>query len=250
MISIWLNILLFLGTTLSFFYFIKDKNDEIQTTYNKVGIYFILVLIGQFLLNAWSLAEMCGGSVQTNFANAGIITLTNWTLLFGALLAMVAFFPSIKSVFADVIGYAYVSSSVNTLFSEMLLNSSTEELSDTADMVMKIMGNKSLLVNQITTENFEQYWQTLAHLVKQNEYKDSYKGHLLEVVRTRENVGEAMWYIYGGFALICLVQLKLASVGCSNKSTMQANYAKFQEQEAQAQKEKEAKTDQIYTITS
>jgi hypothetical protein len=79
---------------------------------------------------------------------------------------------------------------------------------------------------------------------------DIIKNDLFELVVTRDNVGEAMWYIYTGLLLTSIVQLKITSRGCtSNPKTMEANYQKFLEQE---QKGKEAKENAsaTYTITN
>ena len=76
------------------------------------------------------------------------------------------------------------------------------------------------------------------------------KKELFELVVTRDNVGEAMWYIYTGILLTSIVQLKLTSRGCvSNPKTMKQNYQKF----LQVQEENKAAKDKIesttYTIT-
>ena len=74
---------------------------------------------------------------------------------------------------------------------------------------------------------------------------------LFEVVVTRDNVGEAMWYIYTGILLTSIVQLKITSRGCvSSPKTMEENYNKFLESEKKAQEQKELATSTTYTITN
>jgi len=76
------------------------------------------------------------------------------------------------------------------------------------------------------------------------------KSDLFELVVTRDNVGEAMWYIYTGLLLTSIVQLKITNRGCaSNPKTMEANYQKFLEQE-QKGKEKKESSETTYTITN
>jgi hypothetical protein len=76
------------------------------------------------------------------------------------------------------------------------------------------------------------------------------QNHLFELVVTRDNVGEAMWYIYTGLLLTSIVQLKITSRGCtSNPQTMEANYQKFLQQEEQTQQaNKNSST--TYTLSS
>ena len=79
---------------------------------------------------------------------------------------------------------------------------------------------------------------------------DKIKNDLFKLVVTRDNVGEAMWYIYTGVLLTSIVQLKITNRGCvTNPKTMQDNYQKFLEQEEKAKKEKE-KASTTYTVTN
>ena len=76
------------------------------------------------------------------------------------------------------------------------------------------------------------------------------KNDLFEIVVTRDNVGEAMWYIYTGLLLTSIVQLKITSRGCiSNPKTMEANYQKFLQQEEQ-NKKSEQNASTTYTLGS
>ena len=78
---------------------------------------------------------------------------------------------------------------------------------------------------------------------------DKMKNDLFELVVTRDNVGESMWYMYTGLLLTSIVQLKITNRGCaSNPKTMEANYQKFLDQEQKA-KEKKEKAAATYTIS-
>jgi hypothetical protein len=129
-----------------------------------------------------------------------------------------------------------------------------EALESAADAIIKICGNTSILINQIVPNNFDQYWSILKPLMKEKYQIDSsettkIQNDLFELVVTRDNVGESVWYIYTGLLLTSIVQLKITSRGCiSNPKTMEANYQKFLEQEQKDKKEKE-KAETYYTIT-
>ena len=118
-----------------------------------------------------------------------------------------------------------------------------QQIQEAADTIIKICGNTSVLINQIVPSNFEEYWGILKPLMKNVYQNDSsaetikMKNDLFEIVVTRDNVGEAMWYIYTGLLLTSIVQLKITSRGCSsNPKTMEANYQKYLQQEEQNQK--------------
>uniref|UniRef100_A0A6C0II85 Uncharacterized protein n=1 Tax=viral metagenome TaxID=1070528 RepID=A0A6C0II85_9ZZZZ len=130
-----------------------------------------------------------------------------------------------------------------------------KELEKAADAIIKICGNSSILINQMVPENFDDYWKILNPLKKPIYQDDSnpktqeMKNELFELVSIRDNIGEAMWYIYTGLLLISITQMKIASRGCVNsQATMEKNYQQFLENEKQAQEAK-ANAKQTYTIT-
>jgi hypothetical protein len=112
-----------------------------------------------------------------------------------------------------------------------------DQLIKASDLIIKICGNMSILINQIIPSNFNQYWTMLTPLFKEKYRNDEQalnqkKSELYDLVIARDNVGEGMWYIYTGILLCSLVQFKLSSVGCkSDQQTLENNYKKFKKQE-------------------
>ena len=133
---------------------------------------------------------------------------------------------------------------------------SKEQVEEAADTIVKICGNTSVLINQIVPSNFNEYWRILTPLMKEKYQNDGpeatqKKKELFELVVTRDNVGEAMWYIYTGLLLTSLVQLKMTTQGCSsNPQTMEKNYQKFLASEKEAKAKNQLSTSKTYTITS
>jgi hypothetical protein len=248
----------------------EEYKSYISNSYMYLAIYVLLVIIIQFMVNSSIIATNCGGNITENMGLAGVLTFLPWILIFGILVLILTIYPGFKSAFADVVGYYYVSSSATKLLTELLINKDIEKkllddpnmtpqkkeaLESAADAIIKICGNTSILINQIVPSNFEQYWGILTPLMK-DKYQtggpevDKMKNDLFELVVTRDNVGEAMWYIYTGLLLTSIVQLKITSRGCtSNPKTMEANYQKFLEKE-QTAKEKQESTQTTYTITN
>jgi hypothetical protein len=282
MANSYLNIVTFLLTTLFYYMVLKPsihysiyKNKEeysnyMTNNYMYLAIYLLLVMIIQFIVNSSIIANTCGGNITENMGAAGVLTFLPWTLIFGVLVVILTIYPGFKSAFSDVVGYYYVSSSANKLLTELLINQDVDNkmsndpnltpekkaaLESAADAIIKICGNNSILINQIVPNNFEQYWNILTPLMK-DKYKnggaesEEIKNGLFELVVTRDNIGEAMWYIYTGLLLTSIVQLKITTRGCaSNPKTMEANYQKFLDQEQQAKQAKE-NASATYTMTS
>ena len=282
MANSYLNIVTFLLTTLFYYMVLKPslpynmyKNQQeytnyVSNNYMYLAIYVFLVIIIQFIVNSSIIANTCGGNISENMGSAGVLTFLPWILIFGVLVVILTVYPGFKSAFSDVVGYYYISSSANKLLTELLVNQDIEKkmnedqnltpekkeaLESAADAIIKICGNTSIIINQIVPSNFEQYWGILKPLMKEKYQVDGLEAEkmqndLFELVVTRDNVGEAMWYIYTGLLLTSIVQLKIATRGCvSNPKTMEANYQKFLEQEQKAKEEKD-KASATYTITS
>jgi len=283
MANSYLNILTFLLTTIFYYVALKPSytyeisSDPIKektyksSSYMYLAIYLLLVMVIQFMVNASIISSTCGGSITENIGASGVLTFLPWTLIFGVITVILTVYPGFKSAFSDVIGYFWVSSSANKVITELLVDpkiqkkmdedktSTTEQkeaMMTAADTIIKICGNTSVLINQIVPSNFKSYWNILTPLLKpkyQTENSDTEKirNELFEIVVTRDNVGEAMWYIYTGLLLTSLVQLKMTTRGCiSNPKTMEANYQKFKDSEQKAKDQKALATSTIYTITT
>lgn len=225
-----------------------------------LAIYFIIVILLQFFLNSVSIVQQCGGSVSQNMGIAAMTTFLPWFFFMGLVMVCLLVFPGWKSAFADVIGYFVVANSANKLLSNLLVDSSIssqmnrvgndatslapinpinpilpvqegntgmmgggkQEMEDAATAIVKMVGNMSILINQITPDNFVKWWGILKPLMKDKYQQMSdtsgelydMKQKLLALVVTRDNVGEAFWYIYTAILLISIVQLKIATQGC------------------------------------
>ena len=283
MASSYLNIVTFLLTTLFYYLAIKPSftyeisvdpqkhKQYISSSYMYLAIYLLLVMVIQFIVNASIITSTCGGNITENMGAAGVFTFLPWTLIFGVVILILTIYPGFKSAFSDVVGYFWVSSSANKIITELLVDpevqkkidadtTSTPEqkeaMQSAADAIIKICGNTSVLINQIVPTNFNSYWSILTPLMK-DKYKqsgpetDKMKNELFELVVSRDNVGESMWYMYTGILLTSLVQLKMTTRGCANNAqTMEQNYQQFLAAEQQSKQQKDLSTSTTYTITS
>jgi hypothetical protein len=119
-----------------------------------------------------------------------------------------------------------------------------QELSRAAEAILKLCGNMSVLINQIVPSNFEEYWSLLKPLMKP-EYQTSgeqsmeLKTKLLNLVVRRDNIGEALWYVYTAVLLISVIQYNLTTRGCvKDPSAMEASHQAFlKEEEIQNQQQ-------------
>jgi hypothetical protein len=282
MANSYLNILTFLLTTIFYYLALKPSlpyslynNKEqykgyISNNYMYLAIYVLLVILIQFIVNSSIIASNCGGNISENMGMSGVLTFLPWILIFGVLVIILNIYPGFKSAFADVIGYFYVSSTANKVLTELLVDQEIqskidsdktishekkEALQTAADAIIKIFGNTSILINQIVPNNFNYYWEILKPLMKDkyqinSSLSEDIKNKMFDLVVTRDNVGEAMWFIYTGILLTAIVQMKLTARGCSNNATtMEKNYQAFLEQEKTSQSKQDLSTSSTYTLT-
>ena len=283
MINSYLNILTFLLTTLLYYLTLKPslKYDDMVNpeSYNNylnssklyLAIYFLLILIVQFTVNTYLITQTCGGSMSKNLSASSAFTFIPWTLIFGAIIVVLIAYPGFKSAFSDVVGYYYVSSTANKLLTELLVSKDIQNTIDSdsnisqqqknamqqaADMIIKICGNTSILINQIVPTNFVEYWNILKPLMKEQYQNDSpdailKRNELFELVVTRDNVGESMWYIYTGLLISSIVQFKISTRGCIvTPDQMAKNYQQYINKEKTAKKQQQKATSNIYTLTN
>jgi len=253
-----ISLILFIIITIAHFLFIKIKLslDDIQTPETfanftssnlpRLAIYIAIVFISQFILNAVYLGNKCNNASGT-IGIAAFYTFIPWLLIFGVVATILIVYPGFKSAFSDVIGYFIVAGKSNELFSHILVDQEIQEqmendglssgdksaLSKSAEAIMKICGNKSVLINQINPENFMSFWKTIKPLIKpsikeNDEEITKIQTTLLDLVVLRDNIGEAFWYIYSAILISSIVYFNLATQGCVlDVETVKANREKY-----------------------
>ena len=233
----------------------------------KMGIFLLIVLSTQLTLNVTYLIDKCQSSAGKNAGAAILYTLIPWFLIFGVMMAMIAAYPGFKSVFSDVIGYFAISSKASEILTKVLIDTNInkaiesvdndeqrKELTAAAEALMKICGNTSILINQMFPDNFINIWDKMKPLMKPNVYDDTsadnLKQQLLDLVVQRENIGEALWYIYTAMLVSSIVYYNLDTRGCvRDVDSIKADYDAYEKQQDEIDKQKEINDSTVYTIS-
>jgi hypothetical protein len=268
----YMNIIIFILITILFFAYGKPKPtiDTLSnpaSPYKSYGIYFMAVLVFQLAINMSTLENKCGGGWTANLGYAILITLGPWIAMFGILIAVMINFPGMKTAFSDVIGYYAVSNSANKLLAEMLVDTDINDkikqasngvdetkqqaMQDAAEAVMKMVGNISILINQIVPSNFMSYWKTLIPLMKNPDAADlpEKQQALLDIVVLRDNIGEACWYIYTAILLISIIGYKIVNKSCEiDPKVANANYDQYLDKQQVANDAKAIANSIPYTL--
>jgi hypothetical protein len=270
----YLSIFFFILITLGYFYFGKLKTDlnadegilqsDYKTNMMYLLAYFILVLISQILLNVLSVSQLCGGSVAQNIASGTLLAFIPWFFIFGVVIGVLIIFPGLKTVFTNVIGYFSVSGKAGDIINNLLINDTTDEvnkindneeklkLRKTADTIIKICSNKSVLINELNPLNFKNMFSILEPLIKtsiSSGEKEDLKKQLYDLVILKDNIGEFCWYVYAGIFISSIVNYNTISKGCVKSiQDMKNNYSDYQKQSEEIKKQSNT-SNQIYNVT-
>ena len=204
------------------------SEDYYNRNLRSLAFYLGLVVVSQLFLNIGYLMSKCGGSLDKNIGAAALFTFIPWILIFGVMLVVLIIFPGFKSAFSNVIGYYVVAGRANDIFGSILLGTDLNEmiektndeqqkneLTKAAEAIIKICGNKSILINQMSQDNFLQIWEKLKPLMIIGSYENSeIKQQLLDLVILKDNIGEAFWYVYTSILISSIVYYNLATRGC------------------------------------
>ena len=246
-------------------------SDDLMNYYaecmKKMAIFLLIVLCTQLTLNVTYLIDKCQGSAGKNAGAAILYTIIPWFLIFGVMMALIAAYPGFKSVFSDVIGYFAISGKASEILTQVLIDTNInnaiektedpntkKELTAAAEALMKICGNTSILINQMYPDNFINIWDKMKPLMKPNVYDDNapdnLKQQLLDLVVKRENIGEALWYIYTAMLVSSVVYYNLDSRGCvRDVNSIKADYDAYEKQQEELDKQKELNESTVYTVS-
>ena len=149
------SIYVYIGITVLYFvmkYMMPEKSTALFV------IYFILVLISQFILNIYLAKQLCNS--PSNVGTAAVATIIPWILIFGLLNLLLTMFPGWLAAFSNTIGYAVASiMGVSSLFTEKLLNVDNQNgTRDTLKVIQNILGDPSTIINTLNDENIKDFW--------------------------------------------------------------------------------------------
>jgi hypothetical protein len=242
----------------------QAKTNYYTQSMKSLAFYLGVVVFTQLVLNIGYLMAKCGGSLDKNIGAAAVFTIIPWVLIFGVMIAVLIIFPGFKTAFSDVIGYYVVAGGANEIFGSILMGTDLNEMIDNtsdinkkneltkaAEAIVKICGNKSILINQMNSENFFDVWNTLKPLMTPNSFEnETIKQQLLDLVALKENIGEAFWYIYTSILISSIVYYNLATRGCiKSVDQIKADHDAYVEEQAQATVNEEINNSTTYVVS-
>tara|TARA_Y100001937_G_scaffold62137_1_gene85263 strand:- start:22 stop:831 length:810 start_codon:yes stop_codon:yes gene_type:complete len=231
---------------------IPDKGSKSNQKSNLLfGIYLLFLIIGELIINIELTKTMCGVEQPLT---AFIVTLIPWVIIFGILNIMLIMFPGWLSPFSNTFGYGVaklsgISKTMNKIFKAQVADQSglSGEMKSVQEALANIYKDKSLLINEITTENFETFWNKMSVLFRPNVKGDTaLKNELFKHVLTKQLTAEYIWYILTGGLVTSASYNFLVNSRCKISTSEQERRAKEYEN-SQKKKNETKPANKVYT---
>lgn len=228
----------------------EEYNNEKTNNNFKMLIYgyLLFTILSEFFISLDLSKKMCG---EPQFNTALMATIIPWGLIFTTIIVLLNLFPGWLSPFSNTIGYILtVILGIKDIFNELLdpepKNKKHSDFIKTA--LQHITMDKSILINEITIENFETFWNNMTPIFKENKANDNnLKLDLFNLVRVKTIVSEVVWYILTGLLILSVSFNNILNTNCEKnlenmkKAKLDYEIAKYKEN-----KRKETKTTQYY----
>ena len=139
----------------------------------------------------------------------------------------------------DIIGSILLGTDLNEMIDTTKDETEKNKLTKAAEAIIKICGNKSILINQMNPNNFLEIWDTLKPLMITGSYDNmEIKQQLLDLVTLKDNIGEAFWYLYTSILISSIVYYNLANRGCvKSVEQIKAGYDDYLKKQEETEKQ-------------
>ena len=214
-------------------------------------IYFILILVSQFILNIYLAKQICNS--PSNVGTAAIATIIPWILIFGLLNLLLTMFPGWLAAFSNTIGYAVASIvGVSSLFTEKLLNVDNQNgTRDTLKVIQNILSDPSTIINSLNDENVLKFWNDSIEVKLFNDklevitnVKDDNSSLFYELkkyIMLKNLVSYFIWYLLTGILITSISYNYMLTVPCvQTPKQARAAAAQFLADKTNAQKSADA----------
>lgn len=206
-------------------------------------VYFLLVFISQFFINLNITKDICQ---YYQPAVAFFTTILPWGLVFGSLNVLLLMFPGWKAPFSNTIGYLFaqvggIRNVMNNILPSKISNNKMLE-----DIYENIVEDNSLLINEITPDNFNDFWSKMkaANLLSRN--ANMYKEKLYNLVKLKDLTSEFVWYFLTGTLISSITYNYISNIQCKrNAKVLKEEHAKWEKEKNQKLEVEDRK---VYTI--
>ena len=247
--SVYMGILYFMGSQ-------KNKSTEaIQNMMTQTrifgGVYILLLIVGEYFINLNLTNAICG---TNQWSTALFVTVIPWVVIFGILNLILLVLPGWLSPFSNTFGYgiaklAGLKGLMDKIFkSQMNLGKIKEENNEGGiqKALAQIYTNQSLLINEITPDNFDKFWTEMSPLFNRGAL--DYKEDLRDMVRLKNIVSTFIWYMLTGGLVTSVGYNYIVNSACTLSSAeMKKRHDDYVEKEQKIAATKQADPPRVYS---
>ncbi len=202
------------------YYIIKYNLDDNGMDNTYFIMYLLIIIISHFFVNLNMTRALCGSN---QWDTTIYVTVVPWLVIFGFLYIGLKTFPSWLMPFSNTFGYGLAILGGLTETTEKLFKSTTNAKNDKElAFLEKIYTDKSLIINEITVNNFTNFWENMKGLFRDDVINDSaniIKNKLKSLVKLKELTAEYIWHLFAGL-LITSISYNFI-IGSSCKKSVQ-----------------------------
>lgn len=250
-----ITLFILLTTIYAFVDYNSMKKKDTSQTGLWFGIYILSVFIAEFISNANLTTSICGSS---QWSTAMLVTLVPWGIIFGTLQLLLLLFPGWLQPFSNTFGYAVaIISGIHSTLADILTANPNGEDINPKDSLMHqalahIYSDKSLLVNEITKDNFDFFWKNMSGTFQPGVVNnEDLKMDLYSYVVLKEAVSKYLWYILSGLLITSVSYNYIVKSACNvSVKEMQKRHADYEQELSDAQTQAASAPDtRVYTTT-
>ena len=231
---------------------IKDPSPIMNIIW--AAIYLFLIIIVEIFININLTNLICG---TNDFGYAFSITAIPWLIIFGVLNILLVAFPGWLTPFSNTFGYFFAKlGGIRKTFEKILKplpeieNNSSPEDGVEAKTLANIYNDNSLLLNEITEDNFEEFWTNSIKtgLIKEPETLpkvEEGKKELMHFVKMKKTWAECIWYILTGGLVTSVTYNYIVNSGCETSLAEQSKRAADYKAKDKEIEEKRAKQKKV-----
>jgi hypothetical protein len=233
-----LAFIVFLSITLAYYLILSFSGQGFNSIFTVA--YFLLVIFSQLFIAFRITQNLCGGSGQ--FIPVVLWGLIPWIMIFIGLNIILMILPGWKAPFSNTFGYlASRVAGVNSVMDTLVKSGFSSKDVKLNKIMETIYEDNSLLVNQITPENFNVAVQKLSGIFDKSNMTvyNAAITKLKSIVFIKDLTSRVVWYLLTGLLSISISNMGLLSSVCTKspeqiKDEVTQYHAQLQSQTQQA----------------
>lgn len=182
--------------------------------------YLAIVIVVEYLINVSITRNICG---EYQILTALVSTILPWGLIFGTFIMLLSTMPGWLSPFSNTFGYiAAIMYGLDGTFKKIFKTSKTVESEQhLVDTVRHIYSDRSILINEVTPDNFEDFWTSMQATFNTGVYDNKeLKKELLAIIGLKDSVAKLIWYMLIGVLVTSMSYNYLIDSSCTMSSRM------------------------------